>query len=659
MQRLILALLVLTAGLLAQNGNTIMQDFAGVPSGTCSMPMLARNAATGALYNCTAAGTWNLIGNSGGAPSGAAGGKLSGTYPNPGLNAASTDLSDTASIQRTAFTQTGTGAVARTVDAKLKDSVSVKDFGAVGNGSTDDYAAIVAAAAVAEASGYCLRFPVGTYAHATPLVFDTSSRMNCQIYDSGAMLKYTGSATTNAVTFGGAGWDYYTVDNLTVDGNNLATNGILASGLVRSSFRNTWVKNVSGSSLLCAACIQVEFNNFNVVGNNTAPTYGMHFGARATTNSSTVTIINPNIEGTATAGIYIQNSQAITIYGGTSEGNAGAGILIADTGQSNKFIGMDLESNGTFDVDISGSQTHIDGGFLQSANSVKIRSGASGNTISNAASFQGTIVLDAGSRNTSIDTIRLDPLTLITNNGTNTVMRNVCLYTSCNADVFPVVTVPYGGTGLTTLTNHAVQVGAATSNVTQVGPNAATTYPLFSAGSSADPAFRAIAAADLPGTLSSGTAITNAALTTPSIGAATGTSLVATGIVSGLAPITYLQDADPCPTGTHCAVGATYQMGYIVNGATTEASATFFDLPAAVAGQQYCFENGAGDSGATTGVMKVIAASGDYITLVGVKSATSGSTATSGGAAGDAACFIAIKGDEWILKASKGTWTTN
>jgi hypothetical protein len=168
-----------------------------------------------------------------------------------------------------------------------------------------------------------------------------------------------------------------------------------------------------------------------------------------------------------------------------------------------------------------------------------------------------------------------------------------------------------------------------------------------------------IAAGDLPATLTSGTAITNASLTTPNIGAATGTSLVATGIVSGLAPVTYLQDADPCPTGTHCAVGATYNMGYIINGATTEASATFFDLPSAVAGQQYCFENGAGNSGATTGVMKVIAASGDYITLLGVKSGTSGTTATSGGAAGDAACFIAVKGDEWVMKTSGGTWTTN
>ena len=42
-------------------------------------------------------------------------------------------------------TATPTGAISRTVNEKAQDTVSVKDFGAVGNGTTDDTTAFNAA----------------------------------------------------------------------------------------------------------------------------------------------------------------------------------------------------------------------------------------------------------------------------------------------------------------------------------------------------------------------------------------------------------------------------------------------------------------------------------------------------------------------------------
>lgn len=57
------------------------------------------------------------------------------------------------------FLQSGTGAVATTVQTKLRETVSVKDFGAVGDGVTDDTAAIQAAL---NASNHIF-FPAGTY----------------------------------------------------------------------------------------------------------------------------------------------------------------------------------------------------------------------------------------------------------------------------------------------------------------------------------------------------------------------------------------------------------------------------------------------------------------------------------------------------------------
>jgi len=57
-----------------------------------------------------------------------------------------------------------TGAVARTVNAKLQEAVSVKDFGAVGDGVTNDTAAFQAAATYINAQdGGKLIIPAGTY----------------------------------------------------------------------------------------------------------------------------------------------------------------------------------------------------------------------------------------------------------------------------------------------------------------------------------------------------------------------------------------------------------------------------------------------------------------------------------------------------------------
>jgi polygalacturonase len=75
------------------------------------------------------------------------------------LNPPTTRTQVTTNIQSLA---TGASAVARSVQSKLNDFVSVKDFGAVGNGTTDDTASIQAAIDFCQATGRSLFFPAPT-----------------------------------------------------------------------------------------------------------------------------------------------------------------------------------------------------------------------------------------------------------------------------------------------------------------------------------------------------------------------------------------------------------------------------------------------------------------------------------------------------------------
>jgi hypothetical protein len=118
------------------------------------------------------------------------------------------------------FTQAGTGATARTIDSKLKDVVSVKDFGAVGDGVANDTAAIQAAINAAN----CIYFPTGSYKVTSSL---TLSGNNKSLYGPpsatfgyGANINYAGT-TTSLFVDGVSVGQGFTCRDLAFFGNNV------------------------------------------------------------------------------------------------------------------------------------------------------------------------------------------------------------------------------------------------------------------------------------------------------------------------------------------------------------------------------------------------------------------------------------------------------
>tara|TARA_R110000868_G_C10924364_1_gene765921 strand:- start:52 stop:2493 length:2442 start_codon:yes stop_codon:yes gene_type:complete len=98
------------------------------------------------------------------------------------------------------FVQDGSGAVIRTAQNKMRESYSVKDFGAVGDGVTDDSAAVQTAVNNMTAGG-TLVFPFGTYKINTSILVPYS---NITIIGNGSTIDATTLAYNGAVRGSGA-----------------------------------------------------------------------------------------------------------------------------------------------------------------------------------------------------------------------------------------------------------------------------------------------------------------------------------------------------------------------------------------------------------------------------------------------------------------------
>lgn len=268
------------------------------------------------------------------------------------------DLPDNA--DEITYTPAGTGATARTVQAKLRDVVSVKDFGAVGDGVTDDTAAIQAARnyAASQATPPLLVFPSGIYLYSTSpnwAFFNATV-----IADGEVQLRYTG--TDYALIFDAGA--VATIFNVNFTGPFVVQATAAAKGgyYVRSVHHSKIEGRVDGCgasyfglSVLFSVC-----SEFNVTtSNNSAgawysgaqPSGGIYLSRRSPGELVTAcTFNNPIVEGVSADGIVLDYASNNVFIGGTSEGNTGSGVSLTANAIGNTFIGIDFEENDGSDI---------------------------------------------------------------------------------------------------------------------------------------------------------------------------------------------------------------------------------------------------------------------------------------------------------------------
>lgn len=150
------------------------------------------------------------------------------------------------------YDQGATGAVNRPINEKFAEIISVKDFGAVGDGVTDDYIAIAAAitAVLALPTGGCLYFPHGNYISTVSLVITVPANKGIKLTGDGensTYLSFTNDTEGVSVALGAKA--SCEVNNITIVAASTSPSsnhiGLLINGNLYADAVGVKVKNVT------------------------------------------------------------------------------------------------------------------------------------------------------------------------------------------------------------------------------------------------------------------------------------------------------------------------------------------------------------------------------------------------------------------------------
>ena len=250
--------------------------------------------------------------------------------------------------QLVTYNEGGLGAVTRTVQSRLQDFVSVKDFGAVGDGVTDDGPAFNLALQAAHTLGKIVYVPAGEYLIDTTLVFDVGNKIHgegrgdaigdtevkgSKLFGSAnPMVKFVNVSSAGTATFG------QEIIGCYLRGTNTGSQVGIQIGETSTStnarhftLRDFSIRNFNTNIEFQAASYQFEISNF-------------------TSRVPAAVVTNKNIHINTTAGPTSGSIHSAAIYGAIGiqwDGGGAPGISV----HSIDFDGCDVCINIAGDIE--------------------------------------------------------------------------------------------------------------------------------------------------------------------------------------------------------------------------------------------------------------------------------------------------------------------
>ena len=294
-------------------------------------------------------------------------------------------------------------------------SVSVYQFGAKGDGTTDDTAALAAANAYLSANSPHVKlvFPAGIYLYSTS---PNWAIPNAQIEASGEVrLRYTGTGSAVILDAGSGSQTCFnvTMGRFIVECPSTAGDAVF----VRSVHHSRLSFDVRGagaaaSGLHVQFAVCTSFPDFTCSVNEggwyagAIPLNGINLDIRNSGETTSYCLFtNPIIEGPST-GIRLTSTLGNIFIGGTSEGCVTQGLYAAAGAHQDRFIGMDFESNGPSGARVD---AFIQGTGIEMVNCdtlSRVEFGTTSNTCSLVGGRHSNVAFDAGSKGNSAVNIK-------------------------------------------------------------------------------------------------------------------------------------------------------------------------------------------------------------------------------------------------------------